>query len=142
MRFLFTEDEWFPTWWSTMPQLAPVLVAWAPATSAEELSGRGEQFQVQRALQTLSERLAVPFPKLTELLVRGYVHDWQKDQYSCGAYSYVRAGGDNAEQQLAESIDTTLFFAGEATDTNGYYGTVHGAIASGYRAAEEVLSPR
>ena len=37
------------------------------------------------------------------------------------------------------SLDRTLFFAGEATDTSGHNGTVHGAIASGYRAANEVL---
>jgi monoamine oxidase len=32
-----------------------------------------------------------------------------------------------------------LFFAGEATDITGHNGTVHGAIASGKRAAKEIL---
>jgi monoamine oxidase len=139
MRFLFTDDEWFPTWWSTMPRRAPVLVAWAPASAAEKLSGRGEQFQVKRALQSLSEHLPVSRERLQQLLERGFVHDWQADPFARGAYSYVCAGGGKAEQQLAESIEQTLYFAGEATDTNGYFGTVHGAIASGYRAAEEIL---
>jgi monoamine oxidase len=40
---------------------------------------------------------------------------------------------------LASPIDNTLFFAGEATDTTGHNGTVHGAIASGRRAAKEIL---
>jgi monoamine oxidase len=31
-----------------------------------------------------------------------------------------------------------LYFAGEATNTEGHQGTVHGAIASGLRAAAEV----
>ena len=34
-----------------------------------------------------------------------------------------------------------LFFAGEATDTSGNNGTVHGAIASAYSAAAEIMHP-
>jgi monoamine oxidase len=37
------------------------------------------------------------------------------------------------------SPEDTLFFAGEATDTTGHNGTVHGAIASGHRAANQIL---
>ncbi len=33
----------------------------------------------------------------------------------------------------------TLFFAGEATNSDGHHGTVHGAIATGARAACEIL---
>ena len=36
-------------------------------------------------------------------------------------------------------IDGTLFFAGEATESDGDNGTVHGAIASGRRAARRAL---
>ncbi len=34
----------------------------------------------------------------------------------------------------------TLFFAGEHTDTSGHWGTVHGALRSGYRAAQQLLA--
>jgi monoamine oxidase len=40
---------------------------------------------------------------------------------------------------LAEPVAETLFFAGEATHHEGENGTVAGAIASGRRAAAEVL---
>jgi monoamine oxidase len=40
---------------------------------------------------------------------------------------------------LAKPIANTLFFAGEATDITGYNGTVHGAMASGQRAAEQII---
>jgi monoamine oxidase len=33
-----------------------------------------------------------------------------------------------------------MFFAGEATDSTGRSGTVHGALASGRRAAQEVIA--
>jgi len=36
-------------------------------------------------------------------------------------------------------VDDTLFWAGEATHWEGSAGTVHGALASGARAASELL---
>jgi monoamine oxidase len=39
---------------------------------------------------------------------------------------------------LARPLRGTLFFAGEAAESEGRTGTVHGAIASGRRAADEV----
>jgi hypothetical protein len=41
---------------------------------------------------------------------------------------------------LARPIEKTLFFAGEATDTEGQASTLAGALASGERAAREVLA--
>jgi monoamine oxidase len=45
----------------------------------------------------------------------------------------------DAAQTLAAPVAETLFFAGEATNGDGYNGTVHGAIATGLRAAKELL---
>jgi monoamine oxidase len=44
-----------------------------------------------------------------------------------------------AAKKLAETVVDTLYFAGEATNGDGYNGTVHGAIATGLRAAKELL---
>ena len=41
--------------------------------------------------------------------------------------------------RLAPPIQGTIWIAGEAADKEGRSGTVHGAIASGYRAANEIL---
>ena len=76
---------------------------------------------------------------LKKLVVAAHTHDWQADPFSCGAYSYAVAGGAEAPRDLAAPIADTLFFAGEATDFTGHHGTVHGALASGVRAAQEVL---
>ena len=43
-------------------------------------------------------------------------------------------------EKLTEPVENTLFFAGEHTDTEGHSGTVHGAIATGRRAARQVLA--
>ncbi|MGA7825849.1 MAG: FAD-dependent oxidoreductase, partial [Steroidobacteraceae bacterium] len=69
-----------------------------------------------------------------------YYHDWQADPFARGAYSYVAVGGSEARAALACPIETTLFFAGEATDTGGEAGTVTGALQSGLRAAREALA--
>ena len=66
------------------------------------------------------------------------VQDWQADPCSRGGYSYVRVGGEGARERLAEPLDDTLYFAGEATDVEEA-GTVAGALRSGERAAREVL---
>jgi Flavin containing amine oxidoreductase len=50
-----------------------------------------------------------------------------------------QVGSDGAQRALGAPLENPLFFAGEATDDSGHKGTVHGAIASGYRAAEESL---
>ncbi|MCU1298377.1 MAG: amine oxidase [Acidobacteriaceae bacterium] len=141
MSFLLGDNDaaWFPTWWTTMPKRLPVFVGWAPFRYAEKLSGQTESFIQQRALETLSRLLPIELPKLESLLEKIYVHDWQNDPFSRGAYSYVKVGGENCPAALGQPIENTLFFAGEATDITGNTGTVHGAIASGKRAAKEIL---
>jgi monoamine oxidase len=74
------------------------------------------------------------------LVQESFVHDWQSDPYSRGAYSYALADSEEPARRLAAPVGNTLFFAGEATDFSGHNGTVHGAIASGQRAATELLS--
>ena len=68
-----------------------------------------------------------------------YFHDWQADPFFRGAYSYVPVHGMNARKALSTPVNQTLFFAGEAANTHGYGGTVHGAIESGLRAARHIL---
>jgi len=76
---------------------------------------------------------------IKDLLVDHRVHNWRSDPYSRGAYAYIPAGRMDLPRQIAKSVEGTLFFAGEATHTE-LMGTVQGAIASGMRAADEVLA--
>ena len=139
MSFLFSQDEWFPTWWTSNPQKTPIITGWAPFRCAERLSGRGHSFVVDRSLLTLSGLLGPSVQELQGLLREAYFHDWQMDPFSLGAYSYGKVGANEAQEILAEPVDNRLFLAGEAIDTSGHNGTVHGAIASGYRAAQQIL---
>ena len=141
MRFLFSLQDPFPTWWTSMPEKWPVITGWAPFQCAERLSGKPETFVCEQALQSLAAGLNLDKQKLNNLCQATYFHDWEADPFSRGAYSYVKVGGDHAQNDLAVPVDQTLFFAGEATDITGNNGTVHGAIASGRRAAGEILQP-
>jgi monoamine oxidase len=76
---------------------------------------------------------------LTRRLTSWHAHDWSADQYARGAYSYVPAHALDAPDQMAVPVAGTLYFAGEHTDTTGQWGTVHGALRSGMRAARQVL---
>jgi monoamine oxidase len=139
MSFLLSDDEWFPTWWTSMPKKLPIITGWAPFQCAEKLSGQSREFVVERSLQTLGRLLNVDHHLLRGELRAVFFHDWQNDQFSRGAYSYGKVGSDGAQEELASPVADTLFFAGEATDMSGNNGTVHGAIASGYRAASQIL---
>lgn len=139
MSFLFGQDDLFPTWWTASPAKWPIITGWAPFRCAERLSGCEQGVVVAQALHSLSVMLRVNQSEIESVLESGHVHDWQTDPFSLGAYSYGKVGADGAQETLAEPIEGTLYFAGEATDITGHNGTVHGAIASGYRAAHQIL---
>lgn len=103
-------------------------------------SGNDKAVVIRQALQTLSGLLGAQ--DLESRIDAAYLHDWQTDPFSRGAYSYAKIGADGAHAWLAAPVENTLFFAGEATDTSGNSGTVHGAAASGYRAAEQIIQAR
>jgi monoamine oxidase len=140
LSFLFTDDPQFPTWWTSNPLPYPILTGWAAGKFARALAGKNKDGMIQCAVESLSRILELGRIDLRLKVHAGLVHDWQADPFSCGAYSYVAVGGDGATQALAAPIEGTLFFAGEATNTEGHNGTVHGAIQSGKRAAQQLLA--
>ena len=140
LSFLSSPEELFPTWWSSLSAGTAMLTGWSGGVRVEQLSGLGSAAIMERGLEGLHHVFGVPLETLRGLVQEFFVHDWQSDPYCRGAYSYALADGKEAARRLAAAIGNTLFFAGEATDCRGHNGTVHGAIASGQRAATEVLS--
>jgi hypothetical protein len=140
LQFLFSNDEYFPTWWSYEPVRTPLLVAWSPAIKSNRLAGKTTEEAADIALNSLSKILHISIAELRRRLVSARSHDWIADPFTRGAYSYAKVGGVECFQQLAAPLANKLFFAGEATESTGHHATVHGAIASGERAATEVLA--
>jgi monoamine oxidase len=134
VSFVFSLDDYFPTWW-TPARGQPLLVGWSAAHSAERLLAGGEEFIVQRAMAALSRFFHID---AAQLLDAWRWHDWRSDPFAQGAYSYIPAGAMSAPTILSGAVDDTLFFAGEHTDSEGFTGTVHGALFSGLRAAKQI----
>lgn len=139
MAFLHTRDDAFHTCWTAYPDTAPLFVVWCGGPAARELSGLSRSALMQRALRALSTALRVSADRLQREVADVWTYDWINDPFARGVYSYQLVGGAEAPAALARPVDGTLFFAGEATDASGATGTVHGAIASGLRAASQVL---
>jgi monoamine oxidase len=136
--FLHDDEAAFPTCWTSSPWRAPVLTAWAGGPKADALRDLQEPELARAALCCLAGMLGVGRGWLEDRLEGWHVHDWRRDPFSRGAYTYVGVGGAGAQRTLARPVASTLFVAGEATDA-GQVGTVAGAIASGRRAARQAL---
>jgi monoamine oxidase len=91
-------------------------------------------------LRELATIFELPQQALENRLVSCHAHDWQSDEFARGAYSYAPAGARDAAERMTVPVEDLLFFAGEHTDVQGHWGTVHGALASGERAALQLMS--
>lgn len=127
-----------PMWWSPSAAHETDAVVWTAFVSGDaaiDLLRLGEEAAIEHALESLRRELGRPGLKpLDALLV-----DWPNDPFACGGYSYVRPGHRGAREMLATPTPP-LFWAGEATAPERDAATVHGAIVSGERAAQEALS--
>lgn len=131
-----------PTWWRPLPFAQPILVGWAGGPAAARLRGREPGDIARAALWSLCGTLGESPATVRPLVQAWRVADWGADPFAAGAYSFVPIGATDAQAELAAPVADTLFFAGEATETEGHSGTVHGALATGRRAADELLSRR
>ena len=134
VAFFHSPDAPFPTFWTPLPLHAPLLTCWAGGPKAARMTGSSEKNLLKSALASVRSVIGLPEEPRAVL-----IHDWQADPFARGGYSYVRVGGTGAREELAAPLEDTLFFAGEATDTE-QSGTVGGALASGARAAKELLA--
>lgn len=138
LNFIDADDGPFRTWWTLHPLRAPVLVGWNAGPDVIENATKDDLAAI--AIAKLSTVFSISVSAIEEEILACHYHDWSADPFALGVYSYTMKGGTDAARGLSESIQNTLFFAGEATDFEGNSGYVHGAIASGIRAAGEILS--
>lgn len=131
-----------PTWWTLEPHRTRHLVGWAGGPGAMALSDLPEEEVLSKALETLSGIFGLRPPVLHMDLESWRIVNWQREPFTRGGYCVVPAGALEELETLAAPVEDTLFFAGEATNTEGEEGTVHGAMETGLRAAREILRAR
>jgi monoamine oxidase len=139
MRFLFAPGTTPAVYWTQHPRETAMLVGWVGGPKADAVSN-GEQFLAE-ALRSLERIFSLAPQSLDAELRNWYLHDWQSDPYTLGAYSYAPFCAVDCSTEMANPVDNTLFFAGEHTDITGHWGTVHGALRSGLRSAKQLLGP-
>lgn len=139
LSFLFSFGEMPPVWWTTHPHPTALLTGWVGGPRSASLSRLSNKELAERACMVLAKTFSMAFTEVHKLLLGCYAHNWSSDPFALGAYSYVGVGGLDASHQLSEPVEDTLFFAGEHTDITANWGTVHAAVRSGLRAADQIL---
>ena len=140
MSFLIARAATPSVWWTAHPAQSLTLTAWSGGPRALPLLSLTPEEQRARLVDSLAEALTLDAAEVERALVSIHTSTWQIDPYSRGAYSWVPVGGLGASEILSQPVENTLFFAGEHTDTTGHWGTVHAALRSGLRAAQQVLA--
>ena len=148
--FLHAPGAAVPVWWTFGPEPHRCLVGWVAGPAADRLAALASQSgrvaarsidpRLRAAIRGLARGLGTSARDLLTAVEDGEVVDWAADPFARGAYSWIPVGGLAAPAALAAPVAGRLFFAGEATDTAGDPGTVHGALRSGRRAAREIAA--
>ncbi len=119
-----------PVWWS-LSDRAPMLVGmgWRPGGDGRSRKLSPPPRGGRSAVRSLAEILAGRAIGVEKGRTPAWLgHDWSKDPFSRGAYSFTAAGADDGAKKLREPLQDTVFFAGEATAEGAEVGTVHGAL--------------
>lgn len=140
MRFLFLDGAVPSVWWTSAPKASPTLTGWVGGPHAHDPALGTTGMLLSKSIDALAFAFRATPEKIAQRLLSWHTHSWQSDPFSRGAYSYVPKGALDAMSSLAEPVENTLFFAGEHTDFTGHWGTVHGALHSGLRAADQAKS--
>lgn len=118
----------------------PVLCAFvscANAVQIERLSNADASALIQRTLTSWLGR-EPPNPQAV------HVTRWASDHYAFGSYTHMITGlsetrhRDAFQRAVTNDKGATLRFAGEHTSLS-HFATVHGALLSGWREADEIL---
>ncbi|MGI4758984.1 MAG: flavin monoamine oxidase family protein [Janthinobacterium lividum] len=129
----------FNVFWSGFPSLDPVLTAWSGGPSSEAFDGLDDHAIAHIVCGDLARIFELTQEQVLGEMASHHRHNWASDPLALGAYSWVAVGGADASAEMTKPAENTLFFAGEHTDTSGHWGTVHGALRSGLRAAQQVM---
>ena len=130
MSFLSLFDP-APVWWTMAPG-APYLFGLFTGPRADVLLQHPQP--IDMCLNVLCQ---VYGDTPRQLLRESQLIDWSNDPWSRGSYSSVPVGYHGLRPALA-AAHGRIHFAGEATALDGQAASVHGAMVSGVRAAQEI----
>lgn len=139
LSFIFSK-AFIPTWWTYYPKNAAMITGWSAGPNAEKIKDLSNKEIVEKALQSLSEIFSIDVAVLQQKLKAWHVVNWVKDPYSCGGYSYEVVNGSAIKKILKQSVENTIFFAGEGLIDGPEIGTVEAALKSGREMAYQIIA--
>lgn len=130
------EGEWAE--WIDLAHVAgaPVLLGFNAGAQAAEIEGLSDADTVAAAFAALREMFGSAFPQP----VAAQITRWGQDVHAGGSYSFNGVGSRARTRRALAGTDWggALVFAGEAASPR-YFGTAHGALRSGRKAARQIL---
>jgi monoamine oxidase len=114
---------------------APVLLAFHAGDQARQMETLSDAEMIAEAHAALKTMFGRDFPAP----IAAQVTRWAQDPFTHGAYSFNATGTTPETRAALAGTDWggRLIFAGEACEPD-YWGTAHGALLSGRRAAAEI----
>jgi monoamine oxidase len=131
--FLFT-DEAIPTWW-TQGESNALLTGWLGGGPAVAMKDKSAEEIWLIAMQSLCNAFGLDIDYLKGHLIAWRVANWTNEPFTRGSYAYDMVGSNEAREILNQSVEHTLFFAGEYLYSGPAMGTVEAALDCGVRVA-------
>lgn len=131
--FIFSKAK-VPTWWTQLPDKAPIITGWLGGPPAEEFRQVPEEEILEKALESLSSFFRKPLPALESY----HILNWVDDPQTLGSYSYDTPFSKEARNVLNTPIADTIYFAGEALYEGNHPGTVEAALITGKNVAGKI----
>jgi monoamine oxidase len=132
--FIFS-DGFIPTWWTPFPQELPLLTGWLGGPAAGLSASEPDEFFLEKSLESLSLLFSIPITDLRKKLKDYRIFNWKNMAWSRGAYSYSRVGAETAKTLGRKSLESRIYFTGEAFYDGPLPGTVEAALISGLDTA-------
>jgi monoamine oxidase len=129
--------EYYPTSFGANSSSYHLLTATVMGSKAQDLSNLGD-LMISTILSELDQVFGGTLA--TDHFIEHLLQDWGTVPYINGAMSYPKIGTLDTRQVFNEPVSKKIYFAGEATNATGHFGTVHGALETGLRAANLILT--
>lgn len=133
-QYLSADNGWWAQWFTLPVDAGPIVLAFNPGDRGRVVESAASD-QLIATAQPIAHRLFGDDVSPVDVKTS----NWSTDPYARGAYSFHAPGSSlDDRRRLQEPVSDRLYLAGEAVGVDNP-ATVHGAMASGRRAAEELM---
>lgn len=136
--FIFSDAE-IPTWWTQLPDAAPILTGWLGGPVTQTVK-HDPTALFENAIRSLQAIFSCPETDIEKNIRHWQIVDWGTDPFSQGAYSYATVQTAQALELISKPVDDTIYFVGEACYQGTAIGTVEAALISGKEVGEKFIN--